>query len=356
VEDATTEFRIQTICLMTIAAIAMAVALYWLQPVVVPFVYAVFFSVLVSPLIDIQVRHLRLPRMVALILTSVLFFVVLFVVGAIIAASITEFAAHAGEFEAQLQILLAKIADFEFLNRLGLKLDAEIDLFSLVPIGTIKGVLVSVARSVTSIVSQVFVIMVFVGFLLVGARTRMEPRRGVAGDIEGGIKQYVVTKVTISALTGLLVFMTFWFLDVPFAASFGTFAFLLNFITTIGPMIATLIPIPVLLLTPGLSAMTIALALIIPTIIQNVLGNFVEPRMMGKSLDLHPVTVLLALIFWGMIWGFSGMILAVPITAIIKITMQEIEMTAPIANLLAGRFGSDDKDPATAQQDSAGSA
>ena len=62
--------------------------------------------------------------------------------------------------------------------------------------------------------------------------------------------------------------------------------------------------------------------------------------MMGKSLGLHPITVLLALIFWGMIWGFDGMILAVPITAVVKIILEKIEITSSVARLMAGELSS----------------
>ena len=67
-------------------------------------------------------------------------------------------------------------------------------------------------------------------------------------------------------------------------------------------------------------------------------GNAIEPRLMGDGLDLHPLTILLALIFWGLIWGIVGMLLAAPITAILKIILARFQTTQPLAEVLAGRL------------------
>jgi AI-2 transport protein TqsA len=81
------------------------------------------------------------------------------------------------------------------------------------------------------------------------------------------------------------------------------------------------------------------LAILIPGVIQLVIGNVVDPLVMGESLDLHPVAIVVSLIFWGMIWGVVGMLLAAPIAAILKLLLERLELTRPLANLLAGRLG-----------------
>jgi AI-2 transport protein TqsA len=58
---------------------------------------------------------------------------------------------------------------------------------------------------------------------------------------------------------------------------------------------------------------------------------------MGSSLDLHPVTILLALIFWGALWGFVGMLLAAPLTSVLRLLLEKLDVTRPVAELLAGR-------------------
>ena len=83
---------------------------------------------------------------------------------------------------------------------------------------------------------------------------------------------------------------------------------------------------------------TIILAIALPGAIQIIIGNVIELKIMGESLDLHPITVLLALIMWGMLWGIVGTLLATPLTAVMKIFFERMEQTAPIADLLAGRL------------------
>jgi AI-2 transport protein TqsA len=208
-----------------------------------------------------------------------------------------------------------------------------------------------------SLLSWGLMVMLFVIFLMIGRNVREGPQKGVMGQIETRVKRYISTKVLVSGATGLLVFLILAMLGVPYAISFGAFAFLLNFIPTIGSVISTLLPLPVLLLTPGITWVTAVLAIAIPGIIQLGMGNAVEPKMMGKSLGLHPITVLLALIFWGMIWGFDGMILAVPITAVVKIILEKIEITSSVARLMAGELSSTKtglesaSDPAMGAQD-----
>ena len=121
---------------------------------------------------------------------------------------------------------------------------------------------------------------------------------------------------------------------------FGFLAFLLNFIPNIGSIVATLLPVPVILLSPDLSWPARIAAVVIPTAIQFGIGNLLQPKLMGRSLDLHPVSVLLGLIFFGLIWGVVGMFLATPILGVVKILLERFEFTRSVGALLAGRLDS----------------
>ena len=93
----------------------------------------------------------------------------------------------------------------------------------------------------------------------------------------------------------------------------------------------------IFMLSTELSIAAKVLAIAIPSAIQFGIGNLLQPKLMGRSLDLHPVAILLALIFFGAIWGIIGMLLATPITAVLKILLEKFEYTRSLANLLAGR-------------------
>jgi len=128
-------------------------------------------------------------------------------------------------------------------------------------------------------------------------------------------------------------------LGIPLALVFGLLSFVLNFIPNIGSAIACLLPLPIVLVSPGISSTAAVLAIVLPAGVQFSVGNVIEPKLMGKSLDLHPVAVLGALIFWGMLWGMPGMLMAAPITSVAKIMFERWEITQPLAALLAGDVG-----------------
>ena len=127
-------------------------------------------------------------------------------------------------------------------------------------------------------------------------------------------------------------------LGIDLALVFGLFAFLLNFIPSIGSIIATLLPLPVVIVSPDVSTTVAVLAIAIPGTIQFTIGNLIAPRVLGSSLSLHPVTILLALMFWGSLWGVVGMLLATPMTAVLKMLADRFERTQAIARIMSGTF------------------
>ncbi len=153
--------------------------------------------------------------------------------------------------------------------------------------------------------------------------------------INHAVQHYLGLKTAISAGTGLLVTIVLSIMGVPFALLWGVLAFLLNFIPNIGSLISVVPPVAITLFDSGSVGRTMLTAVLLITI-QLVMGNFVEPKVMGKGLNLSPLVVLLSLLFWGWMWGIPGMLLSVPLTAAIKIAMEQVEATKPLAALLAG--------------------
>jgi AI-2 transport protein TqsA len=135
----------------------------------------------------------------------------------------------------------------------------------------------------------------------------------------------------------VLIWASLAIIGLELAGVFGILAFLVNFIPAIGPIIVTVLPIP-LALAQFHSVGPVLLVVVVPGVIHNIIGNIIEPKLMGEGLDLHPVTIVLALSFWGLLWGIVGMFLAAPITAAIRIVLMQFDTFKPIANLLAGDF------------------
>lgn len=325
--------QVQTVCLLILALLAVGGALYLLRPVLVPFVLAVFFTYCLSAVIDLLMRRLRMPRWPAILVTGVLGIVILVLFGLLVSNAVARILQNIDTYEEQLRELTHQLT-----QALPMPLKSSInvdDLFTL-PDSVRRSLLPAILGELTDQVSRAGLVVIFVIFLLLG-RKGPTPRVGLLGEIEERVMRFVSRIVFLSAGTGLLVWLSLQLLGVKFAMVFGVLAFLLNFIPNVGSAIATVLPVPVILLSPELSVSTKILALVIPAAIQAV-GGVIQPKVLGGSLDLHPVALLMALIFFSMIWGPAGAFLAAPTTAVIKIILERYAATRALASVLAGNL------------------
>ena len=184
-------------------------------------------------------------------------------------------------------------------------------------------------------ISKFLLVVIITLFLLLG--TPPKNTSDEWNDIIRLIKKYIFTKFLTSAVTGISAGLIYWLLGLELAFIFGSLTFILNFIPVIGSIIAVLLPLPIAFLQYSDPTLFI-LVIILPTIIHQLVGNFIEPKIFGESFGLHPITILLSLIFWGMIWGFIGILLAAPLTAIIRISFERFQTTKQIARLLEGKI------------------
>jgi len=137
-------------------------------------------------------------------------------------------------------------------------------------------------------------------------------------DITEQIQRYIATKFLISLLTGLLVGIILWIFNVDFTIVWAVMAFFLNFIPNIGSIIAIILPTVMTLIQYESIGYTVLVGGII-IFVQNIIGNIIEPKIMGDKLGLNPLVILVSLLVWGYIWGIAGMFLSVPLTAVVKI-------------------------------------
>ncbi|MEM7102068.1 MAG: AI-2E family transporter [Bacteroidota bacterium] len=215
----------------------------------------------------------------------------------------------------------------------------EIDLTNTVAIAL---------NSVSGIASSAVLIMVYVGFLLAEqhllqrklAAIFSEPSRldyvnNILEHINQSVRTYISVKTTTSFLTGILSFIVLLIVGVDFAIFWAFLIFLLNYIPTVGSLVATIFPAMLAFVQFGTFGPGIAVLLGV-TAVQFVIGNIIEPKMMGSSLNISPLVVILSLVLWGMIWGVAGMVLCVPIMVIAIIVLAEFPATRFIAILLSG--------------------
>ena len=319
--------------LMILAVVALAVALIYTRTIMIPFVLAIFIVSLVSPILDFQVIRLKIPRPIAVTITFLIVVIIIAILCFIIVDAIQTVVATAGRYSESFANLaeqvISKIKDW------GIDLKEEkivTDVRNKIP-----QLATNALGTAVGIISSFFFVIIFVMFLLAG-RNPYAVRSGVRADIDQQIRRYIAIKIAVSTLTGVLVWATLAAVKMDLAGVFGMLAFLLNFIPSIGSIISTFLPIPIAVAQFQQAPWMIVYVLAVPGTIQTVIGNVIEPKWMGEGLHLHSITVLLALSFWGLLWGITGMFLAAPLTAIISIILMRFETLRPIGKLFAGDF------------------
>ncbi len=143
-------------------------------------------------------------------------------------------------------------------------------------------------------------------------------------EINDQIKRYIIAKILINLSAGIIVTLALSIFGIDFAIVWGLFVFLLNFIPSIGSAAALIFPTLMALLQFGSFGYT-ALIAVIMGIIQTIFFNIIEPMVIGKRLKLNPLLILFSVLVWGYLWGIVGMLLSVPLTAIIKIIISNSE-------------------------------
>lgn len=324
---------IQSACLLILTAIAITMTLMHLSAVMVPFVLSLFLYFMVAPAVVWLETAVRAPRWLSVLFTSTFAILSMVFIVFIVATSIRGFLQ---DLEFYQHRLLETVA---WANEVLLGYGLELNLSTLqkeVKAAEVFSLLSRFTGQAMGILGNFFLILVFLLFLLFG-QVKQPPVPAVFREVGLKISQYIWTKFLLSLTTGGLVGIILAILEIDLAFMFGLLAFLLNFIPSIGSIVATLLPLPVVILQYGFG-LKFALVLAIPGTLQFIIGNVLEPKLMGESLDLHPVTVMFFLIFWGIVWGLPGMFLAVPITAILRFVLAKFDGTQPLAEIMSGRF------------------
>mmetsp|Transcript_71091 Transcript_71091/g.224796 ORF Transcript_71091/g.224796 Transcript_71091/m.224796 type:complete len:384 (+) Transcript_71091:332-1483(+) len=345
--------RVMLVSIVAIALVLMAAAFHWLGPVLVPLILASLLNYAFAPLVDLQVMQLRVPHPLAVMTTMAVAIGAATMLGMVVTTSIQDLIADIKMYEGQLKALVASA--LHMLAKKGVSRASLNAQLADIPIASIVARTTNdLMRNLLTMMEYTCLVMIFVVYMLLGRTPGKGPRKGMVGKIESRIKHYLFIKVLLSMAMGLSASVVLAVLKVHLALLFGVLTFVLNFIPNIGAVIAVILPIPLMMVSPDSTPFSVTLAMLLPSLVHIVIGYGVEPKVMGDGLDLHPITVLLCLIFWGMLWGIPGMLLAAPITGALKIMFETLEVTRPLAKLLGGRvdelihsLGSDDDGPAT---------
>ena len=317
--------------------------------VVIPLMIAWLLSYICGPVVNYLV-HKRVPLGVAVLMVLMLVLFVCYLGGIFLGGRVRAVLVESPKYIEQLNFIyldvIAKLnvppeflADIDWFEQLGPKLAA------------MSG---SVAVFMGNFLSKLLLVLIFLVFMLLGKpyfkykvaaafpADRANQFSDIMTSISKQIGQYLTVKVAISGTTGVLVWLSLTLLKVEFALTWGALAFFLNFIPSIGSILASVPPILLAIVQYYPSGTEVAgswmfvpiLTAVILLLIQMTMGNVIEPKIMGESLNLSPVIILLALVFFGGLWGIIGALLSVPIAAAIKIVCENIEPLKPISILM----------------------
>ncbi len=348
--------KLSVIFLGILAFLAVGFVLKSLAPILLPFVVAVFLSRVFAPL-NKALRRRRVPIVISILLVLVLVTIVLGLFSWAVYSNAQSFTDKAPQYQERMKGLAGGFSGWlaATIPPLGAQI-RHFDWQHAFGVASVTGFLAATAGSFLLFFNDMFLVLLFLVFLFLGSEGfPRKLRRALPADsagrlaammenIESGVRRYLVTKTLINLMTASLVtaLMAAFGVDLPLL--WGLITFMAHYIPNLGAVISVALPTLFLFLqfSPGL-ALLIA---ILNAVVQFSMGNAVEPRILGSSLDLSPLLVLLALIFWGWLWGPWGMVLAIPLTQTIKIVCENVEALRPVAVLMSGSAEGEHPKPA----------
>ncbi|MCC6552556.1 MAG: AI-2E family transporter [Polyangiaceae bacterium] len=310
------------------------------SPILVPLAFSAFLAAISAPLV-FWLRRRKVPDLVAVGLVVLVVLAALTGLAGVVGGSVNAFVAAAPRYAERFDHLLGQTLGW--LRAHG----ADVSAAKLREMMDPTAALTLVGGTVTqlaSVLSDTLLVILMLVFLLLEATVLPAKIRAALGDpkadlgrfteIVTEVNEYVVIKTYISLAMGAAAWLTLWALGVDFALLWGIATFLLNFVPNVGALIASIPPVLLALVQFGVARA--AAAAFAFGAMHMIIGNMVEPRVMGRRLGLSTLVVFLSLLVWGWVWGAVGMLLSVPLTMIIKILLENSEGWRWLAILMDG--------------------
>ncbi|WP_138468644.1 AI-2E family transporter [Poseidonocella sp. HB161398] len=272
------------------------------------------------------------------------FVIGLFSMAAVVAVTLEEMVDRAPAYQRNLEALAVRLA-----GTFGAESDPTWDdlrgmIFGQLDLPSRIGALFA---SLTSVLGSVFVVIIYAGFLMgqwpsfpgkiadaFGAEGKGAWVLEIGGEINRKIGDYLTVKTLVNIVLGLLCYGVLWAVGVDFALFWAVCIGLLNYIPYLGSWLGVMLPVMLSFAQFGEIWRTLLLTALL-TAMQIFVGSVLEPRWIGRQLNLSPFVVILALSFWSALWGIPGAILAVPLTSVLVIIFNEFPGTRPIAVLIS---------------------
>lgn len=311
------------------------------EVIISPFLIALFVTAISSPAMFWLKQH-RIPDSLSVSLIILTIILAGFIITSIVSSSLHDFSANMPSYQERLQLITNSLT--ANLEKLGLNFRQE-ELKKIFNLGKVMGFIGVTFNHVLGTLTNIFLILMMVIFLLLELSTfsykfsilSSNPKQTQKHmkDISGTINRYFQIKTLTSFLTALPIIIVLSLMGIDFPVLWGIVAFFLNFVPNIGSIIAA-VPV-VLLALIQFGFLAAGQVVILYLVMNNVVGNFLEPKLMGQSLGLSTLVVFLSLVFWGWLLGPVGMFLSVPLTMTLKIIMDTNKNTRWISTMLSSK-------------------
>ena len=308
-----------------------------LIPILIACILAYITIVLSSGIQNHYFFKKKLPQWLAHLLSIIIMVAIGWVVWTIVKIHITGIISQIPFYESQLINLTSQLGP-----------DIQSHIANGLAQVNVSGMLGNFAGSIATAGSKIVLVVIYTIFIIIefpfikkkihyffeGHESQKQQTKNILSFISRDVNAYFKIKTLASLLTAVLCYIVLLIFNVDFPIFWALLIFVLNFIPTIGSITAVLFP-AVLTLLQFASFGRFAAILIVLIFVQLLVGNFIEPRIAGRVLNISPLVILLALVVAGALWGVVGMIISVPIVIVVKIVAEQFPGTKLISVLLS---------------------
>lgn len=320
------------------AFVIIIAGVYIAQSVVVVILFSLFLALLgIQPVLWLKKKHI--PSGIAVLIVIFIMIVILLLISAQIGSSFSGFIDQMPLFQLSIREQILELS--AYLSSKGFSGTQKLLLDYVKPEVLLK-LTANLLSGLSSVLSDLALVLLTVTFILLEVSSFPIKLRAVLGDPKqkfpkftefiNDMKRYMVIKTFLSLATGVLIAFWLYILDVDYPILWGFIAFLLNYIPNIGSIVAAIPALILSFIQFGIGSTV--LVMIGYTVVNFIIGNVIEPRLMGRKFGLSTLVVFLSLVFWGALLGLVGAILSVPLTMTLKFAFENNESTQWIAVFL----------------------
>ena len=324
-------------CIIAITVLKLAAT------VILPFTIAALLAFVMFPLIK-GFDKIHCPRIISILLVLAIIVTGLYILWMVLYTSGRMIAEHMPSYEMRFQIIYNQVADIFDLPK-----DDDQSVWQVLwgqegIRSFVRDFAISSSNIFFRFLSGAVLVVLFVVFILAESaifknklitafEDRIERINNMGNEIISQVSRYLTAKFLISLANGIIFAAGFSLVGLDFAIVWGVIQFLLNFIPTLGSITAGVIIsfFALIQFWPEPGPIIIVLAIILGV---NLLCNIFDPKIIGDHVGISPLVILVSLSLWGYIWGFAGMVLAVPMTVIIKIIAENVPIMEPVSILI----------------------